>query len=190
MLGRDKWAGVPLIYRKKRKVQGGKVTCLRSHRTSKGRARAWHCLIPASGFFPIRWLRLIHQFPRASSSFSKWIQVPETSSTLNSSWLSMCRVHHSWKRRVWDGLLLDSPGDLLSNGHLVGTLNIFLIFCSLGSLCICSQCFTYEGLHWETERCCHLYLQSSFSIPKSMKVVGLCLDKLSFGAYCLRSSGS
>lgn len=40
----------------------------------------------------------------------------------------MYQVHPSWKRRVCDRLLLDSPGDLLRNGHLAGTLNIFWDF--------------------------------------------------------------
>ena len=100
--GGDK-AGWSFSHLQKRKAQGGKGTCLWSHRTSKGSKRTWHCLIPASGFFPVMWRRFIHHLPKASGSFSEGIQVPETFSALSTSRPSMPQVHRSWGSRGFCG---------------------------------------------------------------------------------------
>ena len=98
----------------------------------------------------------------------------------------MCQVHHFRKRRIWDRPLLDSLGELLSNGYLIGTLNIFGYFGPWGLFAFAPSVLlmvVFIGKQKDLVIC----TSNLFSLSlKNKKVVGLCLDSLSFGEYCLR----
>ena len=189
--GGDK-AGWSFSHLQKRKAQGGKGTCLWSHRTSKGGKRTWHCLIPTSGFFPVMWLRLIRHLPKAPSSFSNEIQVPDTFSALNTSWPSMPQVRCSWGSREVCGRPLPTLLETFSAiwylwiKHLLA-FDILIPLGNQRNILHLIQCFTPHQGCWSSLRS-RMPLSSSCLVPFLpfwRKVVGLCLDSLSLGEYYL-----